>query len=72
MVIIFWLMKLYTVVHTSGVTPVAFVMFLVLGFVMFSFGFMFMFMHLADAYIQSNLQVGMKGKGVLSKDPYWR
>jgi len=31
-----------------------------------------MFMHLADAFIQNNLQVGMKGKGVLPKDPYWR
>jgi len=29
-------------------------------------------MHLADAFIQSDLHVGMKGKGVLPKDPYWR
>ena len=37
-----------------------------------SFSHRLMFMHLADAFIQSDLQVGRQGKGVLLKDLYWR
>ena len=32
----------------------------------------FMFMPLADAFIQSDLQVGRQGKGVFPEDPYWK